>query len=143
MPVKNWCHRKSKPNLSKVNEIITPVKNWCHRKSKPSLSKENKKAERSARKAIEEGVTYEIKTPYLDLNPVIQECIMKAWQIKWSQSENKLAEIHNLIGTKLEIPKNRNDQVVIARLRIGHRGESGIVVISLDEWMKHPKYQIF
>jgi hypothetical protein len=60
--------------------------------------------------------------PYSDIKPLIVKYILKRWQDSWDQQiHNKLHKMHSLVGkTPCSYGKNRKEQVVLTRCRIGH-----------------------
>ena len=60
--------------------------------------------------------------PYSNFEPFINIYIVNKWQILWNNSAgNKLFEIKPVIGQSQPVVRNvRQEEVVLARLRIGH-----------------------
>ena len=60
--------------------------------------------------------------PYTNFKSFINRYILNKWQILWNNSVgNKLFEIKPVIGQSQPVVRNvRQDEVVLARLRIGH-----------------------
>ena len=61
--------------------------------------------------------------PYSNLKPFINRYIVNKWQLLWNNSiGNKLFEIKPVIGQFQQVVRNvRQEEVVLARLRIGHK----------------------
>ena len=56
-----------------------------------------------------------------DLKPKVNKYIKDRWQAEWEQdSNNKLYEVLPVLGESLSTGKNRKEETVMARLRIGH-----------------------
>ena len=60
--------------------------------------------------------------PYSNFKPFINRYIVNKWQLLWNNSiGNKLFEITPVIGQSQPVVRNvRQEEVVLARLRIGH-----------------------
>lgn len=60
--------------------------------------------------------------PYRDLKPHVRQNLRKTWQKHWSeQTDNKLHVIKRHLGRYTTDSHNRNKEVALASLRIGHR----------------------
>jgi len=81
----------------------------------------NEHADRRAEEALNSNIT-PLQLPYSDFIPHIKEHIAAKWQAKWNnETDNKLHSIQPTIGIyKPGFRKNRREQVVLTRLRIGH-----------------------
>ena len=81
----------------------------------------NDKADSEAKKAINKKQS-NTKIPYTDLRPTINKLITDKWQQQWnSYTNNKLQNIKPTIGEwQPGYRKIRKEEVILARLRIGH-----------------------
>ena len=81
----------------------------------------NTVVDQEAKIALDDPVS-NCSIPYTDIKPLIMTYMLKRWQDSWDQQiYNKLHEIHSLVGkTPCSYGKNRKEQVVLTRCRIGH-----------------------
>ena len=98
----------------------------------------NERADRAAKKALQTCIS-NTKIPYTDLKLLINKFILKKWQKSWDdQTQNKL---HHIQDTLFEWPagyrRNRKEEVIISRLRIGH---THITHSHLLKFVQHAKY---
>ena len=62
------------------------------------------------------------KIPFSNFKPSINKYILDQWQISWNNSiGNKLLEIKPPIGEHQPVVRNIRKEVILARLRLGHR----------------------
>ena len=82
----------------------------------------NEKADSLAKAAINRTPDKNIKTPYNDLKPKIQQIVTKKWQQLWDEnSHNKLFQIQPILKERKVDPNNtRREETTLTRLRIGH-----------------------
>ena len=73
--------------------------------------------------------------PYTDFKPLIMKYIIKRWQEGWDQHiYNKLHEMHSVVGnTSCSYGKNRKEQVVLPKCRIGHSGITHSYLLNNEE----------
>lgn len=81
----------------------------------------NERADCLARKAIRMSVT-QVCLPQSDFRPVIQKLIKRKWQRQWDEApDNKLYTIQSTVDSRRNHSRrDRREEVVLARLRIGH-----------------------
>ena len=81
----------------------------------------NDQADTLAKLALNDPI-FNIKVPWSDFKPLINNYLYKTWQESWnSQDSNKLKQVKPTIGNNL--PCNlpiRKDEVILCRTRIGH-----------------------
>ena len=63
-----------------------------------------------------------IKTPFTDLKPQIQQIVTKKWQQLWDENpHNKLFQIQPILKERKLDPNNtRREETTLTRLHIGH-----------------------
>ena len=73
--------------------------------------------------------------PYANFKSFINRYILNKWQILWNNSVgNKLFEIKPVIGQSQTVVRNiRQEEVVLARLRIGHTRITHSYLLKLEE----------
>ena len=83
----------------------------------------NEEADKAAKDALSLEVL-SFKVPYNDFKPLINDFLRKVWQQSWSDpanQHNKLFTIKPSLGEWLPgLRTNRREEIIIARLRIGH-----------------------
>ena len=83
----------------------------------------NEEADKAAKDALSLEVL-SFKVPYNDFKPLINDFLRKVWQQSWSDpanQNNKLFTIKPSLGEWLPgLRTNRREEIIIARLRIGH-----------------------
>ena len=81
----------------------------------------NEKADRAAKTALSLPVS-EMKLPHTDFKPQIQKLLQNKWQESWNaETNNKLHTVKPVLGEWCPAYQpTRRDEVVLARLRIGH-----------------------
>ncbi|XP_072380897.1 uncharacterized protein [Diabrotica undecimpunctata] len=81
----------------------------------------NEEADRTAQQARNNETTSEVRDVVLnDLKSFIKVKVENLWQNQWDSSTSKLREVKTFIKPwKFKIP-NRNHQVIVTRLRLGH-----------------------
>ena len=81
----------------------------------------NEKADQLAKAALSRGARSKFNISWSDLKPKVNKYIKERWQAEWEQdSNNKLYEVLPVLGENLSTGKNRKEETVMARLRIGH-----------------------
>ena len=72
--------------------------------------------------ATETEPSLSFKVPSLDFRSSINKFVIETWQSRWDgEIENKLRKIEDKVGKHPGISKKRRrDEIVLARLRIGH-----------------------
>ncbi|XP_055604733.1 uncharacterized protein LOC129752967 [Uranotaenia lowii] len=82
----------------------------------------NEKADTEAKKALELPEDTEQSVDFSEVRKIIKLQITKRWQLQWHTNlNNKLREVKNtLLPFKAAFLGNRRDDVILARLRIGH-----------------------
>jgi len=81
----------------------------------------NEKADKLAKEAVYKRPIYEIPILNSDIKPFIRANTHQAWKNEWESTHNKLSAIKpSLTDWKTCNRKNRREEVVLARLRIGH-----------------------
>jgi len=83
--------------------------------------KGNEKADRAAKRALTLGPS-DFKIPYTDFKPCIRKFFRQKWQASWNDAvNNKLHAIKPALGEWTSSYRTiRREEVVIARIRIGH-----------------------
>ena len=81
----------------------------------------NEKADRAAKQALSELPT-DFTLPYSDFKPCITKYLFNKWQTSWNDAvQNKLHTLKPVLGEwKHSCRADRKEEVVLARLRIGH-----------------------
>ena len=85
--------------------------------------KGNERADEGAKNALDkERIGHDILIPHMDYKYYIKTISKNKWQEEWdTNTNNKLHEIHPTIGLWTKgSRKSRREEVVLARLRIGH-----------------------
>ena len=102
-------------HLSEFNEII-----YCWIPSHIGIAG-NESVDQKAKDSLNLHPT-NFSIPYANFKSFINRYILNKWQIIWNNSVgNKLFEIKPVIGQSQPVVKNvRQEEVVLARLRIGH-----------------------
>ena len=81
----------------------------------------NEKADKIANEAQKFPGFHTTKIPHRDYHHPIRKHIMKIWQDRWDQSQEKLREIKPKVKPWVNLPGgNRKNEVKLTRLRIGH-----------------------
>ena len=82
----------------------------------------NERADSLAKEALSSAKFAELPVPASDLKPIITGFVKNEWQQLWdNQSHNKLRAIMPTIGAWPKCQRsNRREEIVLARLRIGH-----------------------
>ena len=82
----------------------------------------NERADELAKVATEIEPSLSFKVPSLDFRSSINKFVIETWQSRWDgEIENKLRKIEDKVGKHPGISKKRRrDEIVLARLRIGH-----------------------
>ena len=78
------------------------------------------------------------KIPFSNFKPSINKYILDQWQTSWSNSVgNKLLEIKPTFGEHQSVVRNiRKEEVVLARLRLGHTGVTHLYLLLGEEQPK-------
>ena len=102
-------------DLSESNEII-----YCWIPSHISIAG-NENVDQKAKNPLNLHPT-NFPLPFSNFKPFINRYIVNKWQLLWNNSVgNKLFEIKPVIGQSQPVIRNfRQEEVVLARLRIGH-----------------------
>ena len=83
----------------------------------------NEEADKAAKDALSLEVL-SFKVPFTDFKPLIHNFIKNVWQQSWSDPanhNNKLFTIKPSLGEWLPgLRTNRREEIILARLRIGH-----------------------
>ena len=81
----------------------------------------NKKVDESAKESLNLEVT-DFKIPFNNFKPFINKYVCDKWQTLWDETPfNKLKEIEPIVNHHRLVPKlSRREEIVLARLRIGH-----------------------
>ena len=81
----------------------------------------NEKVDKSAKESLNLEVT-DFKIPFNNFKPFIKKYVSDKWQTLWDETPfNKLKEIEPIVNHHRLIPKlSRREEIVLARLRIGH-----------------------
>ena len=81
----------------------------------------NEKADHAAKQALSELPT-DFTLPYSDFKPCITKYLFNKWQTSWNDAvQNKLHTLKPVLGEwKHSCRTDRREEVVLARLRIGH-----------------------
>ena len=82
----------------------------------------NEKADAAARRAASAPSTRHLPLPARDFNPVVSTFVCSEWQREWdAQRRNKLRELKPALKPwSSSLRTNRQEEVVLCRLRIGH-----------------------
>ena len=102
-------------DLSEFNEIV-----YCWIPSHIGIAG-NESVDQKAKDSLNLHPT-DFSIPYTNFKSFINKYILNKWQILWNNSVgNKLFEIKPVIGQSQPVVRNvRQEEVVLARLRIGH-----------------------
>lgn len=94
----------------------------------------NTVVDQEAKDALD-GEIADCPVPYTDMKPLIAKYISKIWQDKWDlQVHNKLHGIQSDVGKHADSSgKNRKEQVVLTRCRIGHTRTTHSYILNSDE----------
>jgi hypothetical protein len=81
----------------------------------------NTVVDQEAKDALDDPIS-NCSIPYIDFKTFIMKYILKPWQDSSDQQiYNKLHQMHSLVGkTPRSYGKNRKEEVVLTRCRIGH-----------------------
>ena len=81
----------------------------------------NEKVDKSAKESLNLEVT-DFKIPFNNFKPFINKDVCNKWQTLWDETPfNKLKEIEPIVYHHRLVPKlSRREEIVLARLRIGH-----------------------
>ena len=81
----------------------------------------NEKVDKSAKESLNLEVT-DFKIPFNNFKPLINKYVCDKWQTLWDETPfNKLKEIEPTVNHHRLVPKlSRREEIVLARLRIGH-----------------------
>ena len=81
----------------------------------------NEKVDKSAKESLNLEVT-DFKIPFNNFKPFINKYVCDKWQTLWDETPfNKLKEIEPIVNHHRLVPKlSRREEIVLARLRIGH-----------------------
>ena len=81
----------------------------------------NEKVDKSAKESLNLEVT-DFKIPFNNFKPFINKYVCDKWQTLWDETPfNKLKEIEPTVNHHRLVPKlSRREEIVLARLRIGH-----------------------
>ena len=81
----------------------------------------NEKATKAA-KSILALQPSNLKLPYIDFKPAINKYLLNKWQLVWDTAvDNKIHSIKSILGEwRPAFRIDRKEEVVLARLRIGH-----------------------
>ena len=81
----------------------------------------NEKADKAAKSALSLEPS-NLKLPYTDFKPAINKYLLNKWQLVWNTAvDNKLHSIKSILGEwRPAFRADRKEEVVLARLRIGH-----------------------
>ena len=81
----------------------------------------NEKVDKSAKESLNLEVT-DFKIPFNNFKPFINKYVCDKWQTLWDETPfNKLKEIEPIVNHHRLVPKlSRREEIVFARLRIGH-----------------------
>ena len=85
--------------------------------------KGNEKADEAAKEALDrERIANDVLIPHMDYKFYIKDLFKKKWQEEWdAATSNKLHALHPTVGLwPYGSRKSRREEVVLARLRIGH-----------------------
>ena len=86
--------------------------------------KGNEKVDTLAKKGLNLRHLNDEKLPHSDFKPLIKPYIYNKWQANWDEQQEKnlkLKEIQPILGTwKFGNRKSRREEIILARLRIGH-----------------------
>lgn len=81
----------------------------------------NEKADKLAKEAVNKTPNSEIPILHSDIKPIVREIVYNSWKSEWETTHNKLSTIKpTLTDWKTSNRNNRREEVVLARLRIGH-----------------------
>ena len=81
----------------------------------------NESADQKAKAAAESPWDANFPLPHTDMKPSIREALRTKWRQIWRQTTaNKLREIHEDLGGWMTTHSNRQIEVVLTRLKIGH-----------------------
>ena len=81
----------------------------------------NEKVDKSSKESLNLEVT-DFKIPFNNFKPFINKYVCDKWQTLWDETPfNKLKEIEPIVNHHRLVPKlSRREEIVLARLRIGH-----------------------
>ena len=81
----------------------------------------NEKVDKNAKESLNLEVT-DFKIPFNNFKPFINKYVCDEWQTLWNETPfNKLKEIEPIVNHHRLVPKlSRREEIVLARLRIGH-----------------------
>ena len=81
----------------------------------------NEKVDKNAKDSLNLEVT-DFKIPFNNFKPFINKYVCDKWQTLWNETPfNKLKEIEPIVNHHRLVPKlSRREEIVLARLRIGH-----------------------
>ena len=81
----------------------------------------NEKVDKNAKESLNLEVT-DFKIPFNNFKPFINKYVCDKWQTLWNETPfNKLKEIEPIVNQHRLVPKlSRREEIVLARLRIGH-----------------------
>ena len=81
----------------------------------------NEKVDKNAKESLNLEVT-DFKIPFNNFKPFINKYVCDKWQTLWNETPfNKLKEIEPIVNHHRLVPKlSRREEIVLARLRIGH-----------------------
>ena len=70
-----------------------------------------------------------IKTPYTDLKPKLQQIVTKKWQQLWDENlRNKFFQIQSILKERKLDPNNtRREETTLTRLLIGHNSTNSLL----------------
>lgn len=81
----------------------------------------NEFADTAAKDAVDSTEAIAVNLPsLLDLKPTIRDKCLDKWQQLWQQTTAKLRDLKPSVKEKIIFPKDRWQQVILSRLRIGH-----------------------
>ena len=85
----------------------------------------NEKVDKNAKESLNLEVT-DFKIPFNNFKPFINKYVCDKWQTLWNETPfNKLKEIEPIVNHHRLVPKlSRREEIVLARLRIGHTRET-------------------
>ena len=94
----------------------------------------NEKVDKSAKESLDLEVT-DFKIPFNNFKPFINKYVCDKWQTLWDETPfNKLKEIEPIVNHHRLVPKlSRREEIVLARLRIGHTRVTHSCLLNREE----------
>ena len=94
----------------------------------------NEHADLAAKSALSQDIL-PFKIPYSDFKPLINVLLYDKWQSDWNeQVNNKLHSIKSVLGEWLPAFRScRREEIVLARLRIGHTWLTHVYLLKGEE----------